>query len=148
MKPEDLITALGPFSSNLGMKNWRLLLSETEIIAWPYNPGESTRLGFFIETGAVSDPGDLLETSDQFQNLLNRRSLRTYELRNVESITLHNRMSRNKVEISCANEESDYYNILFREKTEEYRILFRDLYPNVYREKGFSSSIWGKILKW
>jgi hypothetical protein len=89
MKADDLVTVLGPFTSNWGTKTWRLLLGRKEIVAWPYTLREAARLGFGIETGFFSDPGLALETRDrdEFHKLLLGRSLRTYPVHKYSSIS-------------------------------------------------------------
>jgi hypothetical protein len=149
MNPKDFVAVIGPLSSHWGMRTWRLLLGHREILCWPYSSSEAPRLAWSVETGLVTDAGTLFETGnwDELQKALLGPNLRRYLVQEVASITLHNRMSCNRIKIDRMSGTADQYGILYRRQTEAYRELLRKLYPLYYREEGFPKTWLGRILK-
>jgi hypothetical protein len=150
MQIDDVAAVSGLMLSNWGCKAWRLLFGQKEIVAWPYKSGESFRLAVFIELGFVNDPGSVLVTNDRdnFQKALVSRELRTYLVKDITCIKLRSCMTRHKIEIYASKGVADVYGMWDRHHIENYRELFRRLYPHCHSEEGFPTTFLGKMMRW
>src|SRR5687768_6625781 len=77
-------SAIGPVWSNWGFRVWNLLLSRTEIIAHRYSTGEALRLGFQLQLGVPSDPGETWRANPNSAPLHEGRGFRHYVVTELE----------------------------------------------------------------
>jgi len=133
--------------SHWGLRTWRLLFGEHEIVACRYSSRESWRLGWAMETGLVARPQIVPGELGELRHLLLQPGCRTYRLSNVAFIRLRNRITRNSIEIGNLSGGFDSYGIFDREATPYYREFLRSSYPVQYNEAGFPQSFIGRLLK-
>ncbi len=149
---EQFITVLGPVSSNWGKMNWNLFCAGDRIVACPYTFRESVQLAFRFSLHVwPPDPGEkmraLVERGISEFDLPRDRRLRRYPVHLLRSIVVQSNNTANTITFMKLSGEEDVYSIPFRNETDSYREALSDLYPSVYREKDFPTTVLGRLLK-
>jgi len=152
MDSDILTIALGPFWSNSGTRTWSLLLAPDRVIAWPYTFRESLQLALRFQFKArPRDPGEafrlLVRQGLAESGLPRTRQPRRYHVHLLRSIVIQSNNTASTVTFEKLSGEKDEYSIPIRQETDDYRVIFGDLYSDRYHEKDFPTSTIGRLLR-
>ena len=130
----------GPVFSHGGLKNWNLFLSEGLVIARPMGVWTSVKTGMYAAMG-MKNAMNTLWTKTNVEGIVLIDSgdpgWRRYLLNDLEFIEVKKCHSANEIIIKLKGLKIHIYGIGDRSQTNKYRTLFRNMYPEAYRETGF-----------
>jgi hypothetical protein len=147
----DFKFAIGPVWTGWGMTNHSLLLAADEIVDCPYPTAAALRLGFALQLPFIADPETVRReravSGDVERSELEALGAKRYPLREIRELRVECRWMQNAIVLGIQNLANVVYRLHNRQQTESCRVALRQMYPDLYRERGFAESSIGRLLK-
>lgn len=147
-----IIDAMGPVTTHWGMKLWRLLFLEDQVVAWPYSSKESAWMGLEQVVGLIFLVKTPVETMPNFnetphKNIERQGRFRRHLHVDIARVILRSTMNRNLIELTDTHGSSMTYGIYHRFSTERYSKLLQRTYGGAFERRDFPKSRLGKLLR-
>ena len=142
---------IGPVWTSWGFRNHSLLLGSTEIVTVPYSIRDGLRLSLALQTPLSTDPDRGIRQRAVSGRLseeeLASRAAVHHPVGALEEIRIECRWMQNAIVLRPFGARSLVFRIHRRDQTNYCRSAFRELYPALYRERGFARSGIARVLK-
>ncbi|MEM1180014.1 MAG: hypothetical protein AAGM22_16860 [Acidobacteriota bacterium] len=127
---DQIKMAIGPVTSNWGLKSWRLLFVDAAVIAWPYTWLEAFRIGA-VDYGFSYPTAIPNFEARAHQSARTKGAVRRHRHRDVIKVVLRSNMNRNAIEFTD-QDRTWSYGIWHRHRTDEYSGVLQGVYGGAF----------------